>query len=52
MKDGDKLLIAYRSQTLVAKLLDYLDAQPPQDTAHPQFQADLEAIDEIIEEAN
>jgi hypothetical protein len=52
MKDGDKLLIACRSKTTLELLLDEIDKAPDSDTAHPQFEADSEAIDELISEAN
>ena len=49
MKTGDLDLIAFRSdKKLLEILLDRADNQPDTDTAHPQFAAEIETLDELI----
>jgi hypothetical protein len=48
MKTGDLDLISMKSHKALEVILDNLDAQPDSDTAHPQFAAELETLDEIF----
>ena len=48
MKTGDKELIAFKSVPALEILLDRADSNPDSDTAHPQFAAELETVDELI----
>ena len=48
MKTGDKELIAFKSVDALEILLDRADSAPDTDTAHPQFTAEIETLDELI----